>query len=134
MGVDEGVEVGVHGFVGVVIVNGLGDRGGLDNRGSDGLDWSLNRGGGLLSDKGGRVLSVSSRGDVGTLENPEAVLAGSVPHSDGVPVLANVAVLPNPDEMEILDSGCNFSTPYLSPSAVLSSLNTVPSCWAKAAP
>jgi len=96
MGVDEGVEVGVHGFVGVVIVNGLGDRGGLDNRGSDGLDWSLNRGGGLLSDKGGRVLSVSSRGDVGTLENPEAVLAGSVPHSDGVPVLANVAVLPNP--------------------------------------
>jgi len=96
MGVDEGVEVGVHGLVGVVIVNSLGNRGGLDNRGSDGLDWSLHRGGGLLSDEGGRVLSVSSRGDVGTLENPEAVLAGSVPHSDGVPVLANVAVLPNP--------------------------------------
>ena len=96
MGVDEGVEVGVHGLVSVVIVNGLGDRGGLDNRGSDGLDWSLNRGGGLLSDKGGRVLSVSSRGDVGTLENPEAVLAGSVPHGDGLALLVDVAVLAHP--------------------------------------
>lgn len=97
MGVDEGVEVGVHGLVGVVIVNGLGDGGGLDNRGSHGLDRSLDGGGGLLSDEGGRVLTVSSRRDVGALENPEAVLAGSVPHSDGVPVLANVAVLPDPD-------------------------------------
>jgi len=96
MGVDEGVEVGVHGLIGVVIVNGLGGGGGLDNRGSNGLDRSLDRGGGLLSDEGGRVLSVSSRGDVGTLENPEAVLASGVPHSDGVSVLANVAVLPDP--------------------------------------
>jgi len=94
MGVDEGVEVGIHGLIGVVVVNCLG--GGLDNRGSNRLDRSLDRGGGLLSDERGRVLSVSSRGDVGTLENPEAVLAGGVPHSDGVPVLANVAVLPDP--------------------------------------
>jgi len=96
MGVDEGVEVGVHGLVGVVIVNSLGDGGGLDNRGSHGLDRSLDRGGGLLSDKGGGVLTGSSRRDVGALENPEAVLAGGVPHSDGVSVLANVAVLPDP--------------------------------------
>ena len=98
VGVDEGVEVGIHGLVGVVIVDCLG--GGLDNRGSNRLDRSLNRGSGLLRDEGGRVLSVSSRGDVGTLENPEAILAGSVPHSDGVPVLANVAVLPDPDGMK----------------------------------
>ena len=97
MGVDEGVKVGVHGLVGVVIVNSLGDGGGLDNRGSHGLDRSLDRGGGLLSDKGGGVLTGSSRRDVGALENPEAVLAGGVPHSDGVSVLANVAVLPDPD-------------------------------------
>merc|ERR1719158_1094400 len=96
MGVDEGVEVGVHGLIGVVIVNGLGGGSGLDNRDSNGLDRSLNRGGGLLSDEGGRVLSVSSRGDVGTLENPEAVLASGVSHSDSIPVLANVAVLPDP--------------------------------------
>ena len=98
MGVDEGVEVGIHGLIGVVVVNCLG--GGLDNRGSNGLDRSLDRGGGLLSNERGRVLSVSSRGDVGTLENPEAILAGGVPHSDGVPVLANVAVLPDPDGMK----------------------------------
>ena len=100
MGVDEGVEVGVHGLIDVVIVNGLGGGGGLDNRGSNGLDGSLDRGGGLLSDEGGRVLSVSSRGDVGTLENSEAVLASGVPHSDGVSVLANVAVLPDPDGLK----------------------------------
>ena len=102
MGVDEGVEVGVHGLVGVVIVNGLGDGGGLDNRGSHGLDGSLDRGGGLLSDEGGGVLTGGSRWDVGALENPEAVLAGGVPHSDGVTVLANVAVLPDPDSMKML--------------------------------
>ena len=102
MGVDEGVEVGVHGLVGVVIVNGLGDGGGLDNRGSHRLDRSLDRGGGLLSDEGGGVLTGSSRWDVGALENPEAVLAGGVPHSDGVTVLANVAVLPDPDSMKML--------------------------------
>jgi hypothetical protein len=96
MGVDEGVEVGVHGLIRVVIVNCLGGGGGLNNRGSNRLDRSLDRGGGLLSDEGGRVLSVSSRGDVGTLKNPEAILASSVPHSDGVSVLANVAVLPDP--------------------------------------
>ena len=96
MGVDEGVEVGVNGLVGVVIVNSLGNGGGLDNGGSNGLDGSLDRGGGLLSDEGGRVLSISSGGNMSTLENPEAVLAGGVPHSDGVPVLADVAVLSNP--------------------------------------
>jgi len=40
--------------------------------------------------------SISSLRNVVSLEDPEAVLASGVPHSDGLPVLVNVAVLPNP--------------------------------------
>ena len=44
----------------------------------------------------GGVLAVGPVGDVGALEDPEAVLAGAVPHGDGLPVLVDVAVLPDP--------------------------------------
>ena len=44
----------------------------------------------------GGVLAVGPGGDVGALEDPEAVLAGAVPHGDGLPVLVDVAVLPDP--------------------------------------
>ena len=44
----------------------------------------------------GGVLAVGPGGDVGALEDPESVLAGAVPHGDGLPVLVDVAVLPDP--------------------------------------
>ena len=44
----------------------------------------------------GGVLAVGPCRDVSPLEDPEAVLAGAVPHGDGLPVLVDVAVLPDP--------------------------------------
>ena len=95
MGVDEGVEVGVHGLVSVVIVNGLGDGSGLDSGLDRGLDRSL-LGNHLLGGEGGGVLAIGPGGDVGALDDPEAALAGGVPHGDGLAVLVDVAVLPDP--------------------------------------
>ena len=63
VGVDEWVEVGVHRFVNIVVVNR--GRGGLDNWGS----WLDGGGywGGLLGTEGGGVLSVGTSWDVGSL-------------------------------------------------------------------
>ena len=69
--------------------------------------WLLSGGGGLLRQvlasglgnswvKGGTLEASGSFGDVGALEDPEAVLAGAVPHSDRLAVLVDVAVLPDP--------------------------------------
>ena len=89
MWVDEGVEVGVNGFVVVVIVSRLGH--------GNGLDWGGHGGdGGGLGNEWGGVLSVSSGGNVSALQDPEAVLAGGVPHGDGLAVLVDVAVLADP--------------------------------------
>ena len=41
-------------------------------------------------------LAVGSGGHVVALEDPEAVLAGGVPHGDGLAILVDVAVLANP--------------------------------------
>ena len=96
VGVDEGVEVGVHGLgVRVVVVDNLGRGGGLlGEGGGGGLDGG--GGGAGLGHEGRGVLAVGPGGDVGALEDPEAVLAGAVPHGDGLPVLVDVAVLPDP--------------------------------------
>jgi len=90
VGVDEGVEVGVHGLVNIVVVNGGG--GGLDNGGC-GLNGSSDGGSGLLGGEGGGVLSVSSSWDVSSFQDLEAVLASRVSHSDGLALLVNVTVL-----------------------------------------
>jgi len=86
VGVDEWVEVGVDGFVDIVVVNGGG--GGLDD-GGGGLNGSSDG----LSGEGGGVLSVGSSWDVSSLQDLESVLASGVPHSDGLAFLINVAVL-----------------------------------------
>jgi len=87
VGVDEWVEVGVHRFVNIVVVNG----GGLDDGGS-----GLNGSSGLLSGEGGGVLSISSSWDVSSFQDLEAVLASGVPHGDGLALLVNVTVLTDP--------------------------------------
>ena len=56
------------------------------------LTRSRSRGGHEL----GGGLPVGSGGHVVALEDPEAVLAGGVPHGDGLAILVDVAVLANP--------------------------------------
>merc|ERR1719341_1339141 len=46
--------------------------------------------------KGGTLEASGSLGNMSALEDPEAVLAGAVPHGDGLAVLVDVAVLPDP--------------------------------------
>merc|ERR1719341_2377989 len=46
--------------------------------------------------KGGTLEASSSLGNMSALEDPEAVLASAVPHGDGLAVLVDVAVLPDP--------------------------------------
>ena len=46
--------------------------------------------------KGGTLEASGALGNMSALEDPEAVLAGAVPHSDGLAVLVDVAVLPDP--------------------------------------
>jgi len=91
VGVDEWVEVGVHRFVNIVVVNR--GRGGLDNWGS----WLDGGGywGGLLGAEGGGILSVGTSWDVGSLQDLESVLAGRISDGDGLAFLINVAVLTN---------------------------------------
>jgi len=90
--------------------SGLLDR--SDRSPSDRSDWS-----GLFSDRsslslwwrrllgftlgnlrveGSALKTIGSLRDVSSLQDPEAVLAGGVPHGDGLAVLVNVAVLPDP--------------------------------------
>ena len=40
--------------------------------------------------------SIGSLGNMTSLQDPEAVLPGGVPHGDGLAALVDVAVLPNP--------------------------------------
>ena len=44
----------------------------------------------------GRALAVGTGGHVVALQDPEPVLAGGVPHGDGLAILVDVAVLANP--------------------------------------
>jgi len=71
------------------------------------LELLLSRGGRLLRQvlgsglgnswvKGGTLEASCSLWDMSALEDPEAVLASAVPHSDRLAVLVDVAVLPDP--------------------------------------
>jgi len=98
MGVDEGVEV--EGGINVVIVGDSLD-GGLDGGSSSdgsGLEGGGGCGGGGwgsrdLGVEGSRVQTVSTGGNVITLQNSESVLTGGVLDSDGLAVVVDVAVL-----------------------------------------
>lgn len=95
MGIDEGVEVGVY-SVDVVVVgdslDGLLGLLGLNKTGSCGYRGGLLLGG-VVSVKGGRVETVGSGRNVGTFQDSESVLASCVLDSDGLAVIANIAVL-----------------------------------------
>lgn len=96
VGVDKRVEVGVDGGVALVnIVVVLGGGGSDGDRGGD-----LSDGGGsdrrlILGGKWSRVETVGAGGNVGTVQDPEAVLAGGVLHGVGLAVVPDVAVLPD---------------------------------------
>jgi len=51
---------------------------------------------GNLRVEGSALKTIGSLRDVSSLQDPEAVLTGGVPHSDGLTVLVDVAVLTNP--------------------------------------
>jgi len=51
---------------------------------------------GNLGVEGSALKTIGSLRDVSSLQDPEAVLTSGVPHSDGLAVLVNVAVLTNP--------------------------------------
>ena len=51
---------------------------------------------GNLRVEGSALKTIGSLRDVSSLQDPEAVLTSGVPHSDGLAVLVNVAVLPDP--------------------------------------
>jgi len=99
VGVDEGVEVGVDGGIGVVIVRdsleggldgGSSHGGGLESRSSSGSGSGGSR---VLRVEGSRVEAVGAGRDVVTLQDSESVLAGGVLDSDGLAVVTNIAVL-----------------------------------------
>ena len=56
----------------------------------------LTSGLGYCGIKGGTLEASGSLGNMRALEDPEAVLASAVPHSNGLAVLVDVAVLPDP--------------------------------------
>ena len=96
--VDEGVEVGVHRGVDIVVVQGGSNRG--RGSGSGGNKSGRGRSGvgltSLGSIKGSRVETVGTGRDMGSFQDPESILASGVPHGDGLAVISNVAVLSNP--------------------------------------
>ena len=51
---------------------------------------------GNLRVEGSALKTIGSLRDVSSLQDPEAVLTSGVPHSDGLAVLVNVAVLAHP--------------------------------------
>jgi len=111
VGVDEGVEVGVNNLLSIIVITDLGL--GL-------LDWDLLGADllllwlllDLLNDLDGclgfiKFLSVESGsglsvgGDVGTVENPESVLASGVLDGVGLAVLTNVRVFSKPVAVDV---------------------------------
>ena len=61
-----------------------------------GESLGLGPGGGGLGDVASSGLAVGAGGHVVALQDPEAVLAGGVPHGDGLAVVVDVAVLADP--------------------------------------
>ena len=61
-----------------------------------GESLGLGPGGWGLGDMGSSGLAVGAGGNVVALQDPEAVLAGGVPHGDGLAVVVDVAVLADP--------------------------------------
>merc|ERR1719341_1310882 len=77
----------------------LGHRSGLLLSGGGGgglLRQVLTSGLGNGGVKGGTLEASGALGNMSALEDPEAVLASAVPHGDGLSVLVDVAVLPDP--------------------------------------
>jgi hypothetical protein len=104
-GVDEGVEVAGwslwlrlrHKLLLWLLLLSLSERSDRCGLGSDRSSLRLlNFTTSNLWVKRSALKSISSLRNVVSLEDPESVLASGVPHSDGLPVLVNVAVLPNP--------------------------------------
>lgn len=111
VGVDEGVEVGVNILLNIIVITDLGlglldwDLLGADLlllwllldllNNLDGCLWLLK----FLSVEGSSGLSVG--GNVGTVENPESVLASGVLNGVGLAVLANVGVFAEPVAVDV---------------------------------
>merc|ERR1712106_423182 len=84
MGVDEWVEVGIHWCINIVIVNWLLNRGCRSSRCR------------CLGNKGSRLLTSSSGGNVSSFQDSEPILTSSVSDSDSLAIIINITVLANP--------------------------------------
>jgi len=97
-GVDEGVEVAAWNLRLWLRCELLSlDRSDRSRLGGDGCSLRLLRFSSCdLRVKGSALQTIGSLWDVSSLQDPEAVLAGGVPHGDGLAVLVDVAVLADP--------------------------------------
>ena len=100
-GVDEGVEVSAWNLRLWLRCDLLSldrpDRSDGSRLGGDGCSLRLLRFSSCdLRVEGSALQTIGSLWDVGSFQDPEAVLAGGVPHGDGLAVLVDVAVLADP--------------------------------------